>query len=370
MKTKSFSYAPCGKPKPVVKKGTFLFAAVHLNHAHIYGMCKGLIEAGAELRSVYDPDPEKLKAFVRSFPVATIADSEEQVLEDPEIRLIAAADIPNRRAALGFRVMEHGKDYFTDKAPFTNLDQLKEARRRVAETGRKYMVYYSERLHVECAIFAGQLIADGAIGRVLQVLGLGPHRLNATSRPTWFFRKKHYGGILCDIGSHQIEQFLSFSNALDAEVCQARVANYLHPQYPEFEDFGEASLVADNGAGNYFRVDWFTPHGLSTWGDGRTFILGTQGTIELRKYVNIATNPSGDHLLLVNADGERHLPLSGKVGYPFFGQLILDCLNRTETAMKQSHAFKAAELCLRAQALADRLGQIGRKNKTGYRSSG
>jgi len=305
MKTNSFSYAPCGKPKPVVKEGTFPFAAMRLNHAHIQGMCKGLIEAGAVLRSVYDPDPEKLKAFVESFPGVKVADSEEQILEDPEIRLVAAADIPDRRAALGFRVMEHGKDYFTDKAPFTALDQLEEARRRVAESGRKYMVYYSERLHVECAVFAGQLIADGAIGRVLHVLGLGPHRLNASSRPPWFFRKKRYGGILCDIGSHQIERFLSFSRAVDAEVLQARVANYAHPEYPEFEDFGEASLLADNNAGNYFRVDWFTPQGLSAWGDGRTFILGTHGSIELRKYVNLAADPSADHLFLVNGEGER-----------------------------------------------------------------
>ena len=354
-KTEGFSYAPAGKPGPVVKRGEFLFAATHLNHAHIYGMCTGLIEAGAVLRFVYDPDPVKVKAFIESFPEAIVAGSEEQILEDREIRLIAAAHIPDRRASLGARVMAHGKDYFTDKAPFTGLDHLQEARRKVEETGQKYMVYYSERLRVECAVFAGQLIADGAIGRVLQVLGLGPHRLNAPSRPPWFFRKEHYGGILCDIGSHQIEQFLSFSGVGDAEVLKARTANYAHPQYPGFEDFGEALLVGDTGAGNYFRVDWFTPACLSTWGDSRTFILGTEGTIELRKYVNLAEEQSTDHLFLVNSEGERHLTLAGKVGYPFFGQLILDCLDRTEKAMTQSHAFKAAELCLKAQALADRI---------------
>jgi len=353
-KAEGFSYVPDGKPGPVVKRGEFLFAAMHLSHAHIYGMCRGLIEAGATLRSVYDPDPSKVKSFVQSFPQVRVAESEKQILENREIGLIAAADIPDRRAALGFRVMEHGKDYFTDKGPFTTLEQLGEARRKVEETGRKYMVYYSERLHVECAVFACRLITEGAIGRVLQVLGLGPHRLDAPGRPSWFFRKKHYGGILCDIGSHQIEQFLSFSGATDAEVFHARTANYAHPRYPEFEDFGEASLIGDNGAGSYFRVDWFTPAGLSTWGDGRTFILGTEGTIELRKYVNLAADPSANHLFLVNAEGERHLSLTGKVGYPFFGRLILDCINRSERAMTQAHAFKAAELCLKAQALADR----------------
>jgi predicted dehydrogenase len=252
--------------------------------------------------------------------------------------------------------MRAGKDYFTDKAPFTSLDQLDEARRVVEETGRKYAVYYSERLHVECAVFAGDLIHQGVIGRVIQVLGLGPHRLSKSSRPAWFFEKAKTGGILCDIGSHQIEQFLSYTSASDATVTAAAVGNFNNPDTPELEDFGEASLVADNGASSYFRVDWFTPDGLHTWGDGRTFILGTAGYIELRKYLDVGRDPSGDHLYLVTHEGEQHLPVRGQVGYPFFGDLILDCLNRTENAMTQTHAFKAAELCLKAQAMARRMG--------------
>jgi len=348
------TYAPQGKPSPVVETGAFPFAAVSLDHGHIYGMCNGLLEAGGNLRYVYDPDPKKVAGFVKSFPDAQVARSLGEVLDDPEVKLVAAAAIPNERGPLGVRVMDAGKDYFTDKAPFTSLGQLEAARLKVQETGRKYAVYYSERLHVECAVFAGELIQGGAIGRPLQVIGIGPHRLNAPSRPAWFFEKERYGGILCDIGSHQIEQFLFYSGAADARVVSARAENLGNPEYPELEDFGEASLVADNGASNYFRVDWFTPNGLSSWGDGRTFILGTEGYIELRKYVDVARSQAGDHLYLVNDDGEQHLELSSRVGYPFFGQLILDCLNRTEKAMTQAHAFKAAELCLQAQALAER----------------
>ena len=349
------SYAPQGKPRPVVAAGEFPFAAMRLDHGHIFGQCNGLIEAGAELRAVFDPDPEKVAAFCQRYPGVRAARSENEILDDPAIKLVAAAAVPNLRAELGLRVMDAGKDYFTDKTPFTTLEQLALARQKVAATGRKYMVYYSERLHVECAVFAGQLISDGAIGRVIQVLGLGPHRLAATSRPAWFFEKERYGGILCDVGSHQIEQFLFYAGAHDARVLSAAVANYANPDHPELEDFGEASLVADNGCSNYFRVDWFTPDGLSTWGDGRAIILGTKGSIELRKYVDVARDPAGDQLYLVNHEGERHLELAGKVGYPFFGELILDCLERTERAMTQAHAFKAAELCLQAQAAATRL---------------
>jgi predicted dehydrogenase len=232
---------------------------------------------------------------------------------------------------------------------------LEAAKQAVLRTGRKYAVYYSERLHVESAVFAGQLVQDGAIGRVVQVLGLGPHRLSAPSRPAWFFEKEKYGGILCDIGSHQIEQFLYFAGCKDAQVLSSKVGNYNSKEYPELEDFGDATLLGDNGATNYFRVDWLTPSGLGTWGDGRTIILGTDGYIELRKYIDVARDPQGNHLYLVNGEGERHLELSGKVGYPYFGELILDCLNLTEKAMTQDHTFKAAELCLRAQLQAQRV---------------
>ena len=346
------SYAPKGRPAPVCKPGDFVFAATALDHGHIYGMCNGLIEAGATLKYVYDPDPQKVAAFCKAYPGVKVAASENEAFDDPAVRLIAGAAVTSERCSLGIKAMERGKDYFTDKAPFTTLEQLAAARAKVAKTGLKYAVYYSERLHVESAVFAGQLIQDGAIGRVLQVIGLGPHRLAAPGRPKWFFEREKYGGILCDIGSHQIEQFLYFAGARDATIVRSQVANYHHKEYPELEDFGEAMLVGDNGATNYFRVDWFTPDGLSTWGDGRTMILGTEGYLELRKYVDIAQDPHGDHVYLVNSQGEKHFAVNGQVGFPYFGELILDCLQRTENAMSQEHTFKAAELCLKAQKQA------------------
>ncbi|OAM91317.1 Gfo/Idh/MocA family oxidoreductase [Termitidicoccus mucosus] len=350
------NYAPKGKPQPVVKPGEFAFAAAHLDHGHIYGQCNGLTEAGAELRWVYDPDPKKVEAFREKFPQAKAARSLDEILDQADIRLVAAAAVPNERGRLGCRVMEAGKDYFTDKTPFTTLAQLDRARETVARTGRKYMVYFSERLHVESAAVASDLVADGVIGRVVQVIGLGPHRLNKPTRPAWFFERESYGGILCDIGSHQFEQFLHYTGATDATVLDASVGNFANPDTPELEDFGQATLLADNGASNYVRVDWFTPDGLRTWGDGRTIILGTKGYIELRKYIDVGRDAAGDHVYLVDEKGEHHMAVTGQVGFRFFGELILDCLNRTEHAMTQAHAFKAAELCLRAQAQARRIG--------------
>ena len=354
-KSDGMNYAPEGKPAPVVEKGEFVFAAAALDHGHIYGQCKGLTEAGGELRYVHDPDPAKVEKFCQTFPTAQPLPSIDAILERDDIALVTAAAVPSERGPLGMRVMDAGKDYFTDKTPFTTAGQLTAAREKVKATGRKYMVYFSERLHVECAVRAGQLIGQGAIGRVVQVMGLGPHRSSPPSRPPWFWSREKTGGILCDIGSHQFEQFLHYAGAKSARIVNAQVANYHHKQFPEFEDWGEANLVADNGATNYIRVDWLNPDGLRTWGDGRTFILGTEGYMELRKYVDVGREAEGDHLYLVDQKGEHHIRCHGETGYPFFGQLILDCLNRTENAMTQEHAFLAADLCLQAQAQARKI---------------
>ncbi|MEM6749183.1 MAG: Gfo/Idh/MocA family oxidoreductase [Planctomycetota bacterium] len=350
-------YAPAGKPKPVVKPGEFGFAVVGMDHGHIYGQVNGLTEAGAECRWVFDAtDPAKAKALAQKLG-ARHAGSLEEVLADDAVRLVAAAAVPCERAALGIRCLEAGKHYFTDKTPLISLEQLDAVKAAVAKTGKKYMVYFSERLHVECAMHAGTLIEQGAIGRVIQVTGFGPHRLgDPASRPDWFYEREKYGGILCDIGSHQIEQFLHYTGAREATILHSKVANYGHPEFPELEDYGDCTLVGDNGATMFFRVDWFTPDGLRTWGDGRTFIVGTEGYLELRKYIDVTTDEGPDQLILVNGDGERRMRLAGEAGFPFFGRLIRDCLDGTETAMTQAHALKAAELCVRAQMQAVRVG--------------
>ncbi|MBT4518561.1 MAG: Gfo/Idh/MocA family oxidoreductase [Halieaceae bacterium] len=356
------NYAPSTQAKKVVAPDEFNFAAAYLNHGHIYGQTNGLCDAGGTLKYVYDPDPERVEAFVQRYPGTQVAASFDQILDANDIHLIAAAAIPCQRGPIGIRVMRAGKDYFTDKAPFTSLDQLADARLTCEQTGQKYMVYYSERVHNDAAWQAGELISQGAIGEVLQVLNIAPHRLAAATRPDWFFDREQYGGILVDLGSHQVEQFLAYSGSTDATVNFARASNFNNPDTPGLEDFGELSLTGNIGRGDggssfYARVDWFTPDGMSGWGDGRSFIVGSKGTMELRKYLDVGRQAPSSKLFVVDTEREQELECLDQSGFPFFGQLILDVLNRTEIAMTQAHAFKAAELCLQAQRMAN-AGQV------------
>ena len=259
---------PAARLRPVCEASEFPVGVIGLDHGHIYGMCNGLSESGAGIKLVFDPDQSKLTAFLKAFPGTLAARCEEEVLEDHDIRLIASASIPSERCGLGMKAMACGKDYFSDKPPFTTRQQLDQARLKTAETGLNWAIYYSERIHVEASVLAERLIREGAIGRVVQVLNIAPHRISLSLRPTWFFDREKYGGIIVDLGCHQIEQFLYFTGAKDARIDSSRIANYHFKQYPGFSDFGDASLSADNGATGYMRVDWLNPAGLGAWGTG------------------------------------------------------------------------------------------------------
>lgn len=330
------------------------FSAVGLNHGHIYSQVDAVVRGGGELVSFYAKEADLAEAFGKRYPQAKRAASENEILEDNAIQLVVSAAIPVDRAPLGIRVMKHGKDFMADKPGITTLSQLAEVKRVQKDTKRIYSIMYSERFENRATVKAGELVKAGAIGKVIQTIGLGPHRMNAKTRPSWFFDRKYYGGIICDIGSHQFDQFLYFTGSSKAEVVTSQVGNvHYASQYPNFEDFGDVTLRGNGGVG-YIRVDWFTPDGLASWGDGRLTILGTDGFIELRKNVDIAGRPGGNHLILVDQKETRYFDCS-KEPLPYGEQLVNDILNRTETAMTQEHCFLATELALKAQDKAHTL---------------
>jgi len=334
-------------------KESIRFGVVGTNHRHIRGQVECMTNAGAEFVSFFEAEPELAEEFAQRYPAPRRAQSEAEVLEDPSIQLLVTAAIPADRAPLAVRAMRLGKDVMTDKPGVTTLAQLEEVRRVQKETGRIFSICFSERFETRSTVKAWELVQAGAIGRVVHTVGLGPHRMNRPSRADWFYARDRLGGILTDIASHQADQFLLFTGSTRAEVVAAHVANYANADKPEFEDFGEVLWRGDGGTG-YVRVDWYTPDGLPTWGDGRLTILGTEGYIELRKYVDIAGRPGIDHLFLVDGKETRYVDCSN-VPLPYGPALIHDVLHRTETAMPQAHCFLASQLALEAQARATHL---------------
>jgi predicted dehydrogenase len=332
------------------------FAAIGLDHRHIHHMVDELLKAGATCAG-YCPqtsDGRVLAGFRERFPFLAEADR-QALLDDPSVDVLVTAAVPRNRAGLAIEAMRRGQDVMVDKPGVTTFDDLAAAEAAVVETGRIFSVCFSERFVVPSTIVAGKLIADGAIGRVVHTMGLGPHRLNRAIRPDWFFDPKAYGGILNDIASHQIDQFLHFTGSRDARIVASTVGNVGHPDLPGFEDLGDLVLQSNRARG-FIRVDWFTPDGLPTWGDGRLVILGTEGTIELRKYVDLDGRPGTDHLFLVERTGTRHIDAS-REPLTYFRSFVADVRDRTETAMPQNHVFTVSRLALEAQARATRLGE-------------
>jgi len=326
------------------------FAVIGTDHNHILGITAAIKRGGGELVSVHSTDQGGLAEFQKRFGDVKVAKSEDEILNDPSIKLVASAAIPDQRAAIGIRVMRHGKDFLSDKPAMTTLEQLADVRKCVKETNRIFGIMYSERLEVKAAVKAGELVKAGAIGRVVQTVNLAPHQINqphSRPRPEWFWDPKRYGGILCDIGSHQADQFVYYTGSTTADVTASQIANANHPDQPKFQDFGDMMLHGNGGAG-YVRVDWFTPNGLGVWGDGRLFIVGTEGYIELRKYTDVARQKAGNHLFIVDQKQARYIDCNN-LDLPFGAQFVSDIVNRTHVAQDQEQAFLAMELVLKAQ---------------------
>jgi predicted dehydrogenase len=342
-----------GAPKYHIK-----FAVCGMSHDHIYGMISAVQRGGGEMVAAWAGEPDKLAAFTKRFPNVKIVKTLEEIIHDPSIQLVLSSQIANERAPIGVQVMKAGKDYLSDKPGITTLEQLAEVRKTIAETGRIYAIMYSERLEVKAAVYAGGLVQQGAIGKVIQTINIAPHQISQRSsnagggsgRPEWFWNPDQYGGILCDIGSHQVDQFLYYTGSTEAEVVESQIANVRHHDRPRFQDFGDMVLRGNRGLG-YVRLDWFTPNGLGTWGDGRLFILGTDGYIEVRKYTDVGVKHQGNNLILVDKDQARVIDCNN-MPLPFGPQFVADIVNRTHVAQDQAQCMLAAELVIKAQLAA------------------
>ena len=333
------------------------FAALGLDHRHIFGMAAGIVEVGGEFTGYWtEGEPQPYSGFIKRFPDVPRFDELQSILDNQEISFVLIAAAPADRAKLSILAMSQGKDVMVDKPGCLTKAELADIKDCAAKTGRIWSINFSERFEVPATTRADELIAAGAIGEVVQTVSLAPHRLNAPMRPDWFWRPDQAGGILSDIGVHQIDQFLHFAGVEDAEIVHSLVGNFKNPKHCEFQDFGEINLLSGSKQG-YARLDWYTPDAAPNWGDGRLTILGTDGYIELRKYMDVAGQSGTDHVFLVNNNVCTRFDASG-AGTPYFARFVDDVRNRTETACSQNHTFRVMELALEAQERAMRRGNL------------
>ena len=331
------------------------FAVCGMSHDHIFGMIGAVQRGGGELVAAWGGEDDKIAGFRKRFPDVKLVKTQDEILEDPSVQLVLTSQIASERAGIAVRAMKNGKDVLSDKPGLTTLEQLADVRKTIAETKRIYAIMYSELLEVKAAVYAGELVRQGAIGKVVQTINIAPHQIfqgagdagGGTGRPEWFWNPEQYGGILCDIGSHQVDQFLFFTGSTEAEVVESQIANVRHPDRPKFQDFGDMVLRGDRGFG-YVRLDWFTPNGLGTWGDGRLFILGTNGYMEVRKYTNVGVSHQGNNLFVVDGKQARYIDCNA-MPLPFGPQFVADIVNRTHIAQNEHEALLAAELVIKAQ---------------------
>jgi predicted dehydrogenase len=333
---------------------TLRFAVIGIDHRHIYDVTQHLIDAGMECAGWWPvtTNPHVLEGFRKRHPHLPEVAERERLLDDPTVQLIVTASVPSERAALAIEAMRRGKDVMADKPGITTRADLAAVQAAVAETGRKFTVVFGERWSSPASARARELVQAGAIGRLVSTTGMSPHRLNRATRPDWFWSARTNGSILVDIGCHQIDSFLHLTGREDAEIVHAAIRSVApeHTPVRDFQDWGEMILRNDVASAT-MQMHWFTPDGLADWGDGRAFIVGTEGYIELRKNLDIAGRPGGQHLFLVTNSKTEHIACAGmKVGaYRAFAGDIRD---RTETAMTQSHCFAVCRLALEAEEKA------------------
>ena len=341
-----------------MKDGKIAIGVLGVDHRHIYGMLEGMLGAGCVAVAWWTQgEPLPLAGFVKRFPDLPRVADKRAILEDTSIDLVLISCVPSDRAALAIDAMRHGKEVMLDKPGCVSAAELAALRAAQAETGRIWSVDFSERFEVPAVTKATELVAQGAIGRVVSTTGLGPHRHNPHTRAPWFYSRKATGGILCDIGSHQIDQFLYYTGSTKAEVVASQIANLRHPGRPHFQDFGDMMLRGDKGFG-YVRLDWFTPGGLGTWGDGRLFVLGTDGYIEIRKYTDVAVAKRGNNLFVVDGKSARFIDCANGP-LPFGAQFVTDIVQRTHAAQDQEQCLLTAELSIQAQMKAARVTVAG-----------
>ncbi len=333
------------------------FAVIGLSHAHVISMTQALSGLPDVACDGFAPEDTPVgKGFAGLYPDLARRPRGE-LLGDPAIDLILCGDVNGLRGSVLKEALTAGKHVFVDKPPVTTLEDLEAVEQAAQRTGKLFFVYFGERLDNPLLIKTKELVDEGRIGRVVNFIGLGPHKLSIEHRPAWMFDPALYGGILNDIASHQVELFTWLTGQQVARF-RSRVGNFGTPQHPTFQDFGDAWFEGDGGAAGYVRVDWFTPDALPTWGDIRQMLVGTEGTLEIRSNINLGSPDAGPALLLTTRKSAPELVDPGDIDTAWGPKLVADIHDGVNRLMPRDVTFQALRTVLSMQRDAEKIGNL------------
>ena len=327
------------------------FAVAGIEHLHVFELVGGLVGAGAiEVGHWGTPGP-LLDAYRQWRPDSAELDLDTALRA--EVDLVVLAGIPSERATHAATALRSGASVLSDKPGVTTFEQLDSVLdAEEASTGR-WWVLFSERFCNRAVLEAVRRVHAGAIGRVVDVVGLGPHTLAAAQRPDWFWSPTTSGGILADLATHQIDQFCAIADPdskAEVVVTSSSVGNLACPDHPSMQDVGRLTLAGGGAIGSH-RVDYLSAAGLPSWGDCRLLITGTEGALEVRANVDPAGAPGSEHLIQVDADGTQRIDTSD-VQIDWAQRLVADLRNGTDTLLSRDHIERVCRLALTAQAEA------------------
>jgi predicted dehydrogenase len=325
------------------------FTVVGIEHLHAFELVDGLLGAGAvDVGHAARPGP--LLDMYEQWRTDSPRLDTDEALTRGDVDLVVLAGVPAERAAHAITALDAGRSVLSDKPGVTTLDQLTDVIAAEMYGDQRWWVLFSERFGNRAVTEAIARAHAGAIGRIVDVVGLGPHTLAADSRPDWFWSPAQSGGILGDIATHQIDQFCATVDpACETEihVTSSSVGNVACPDHPEMEDIGRLSLEGGGATGNH-RVDYLTAAGLGSWGDCRLMITGTEGTLEVRANIDPTGDDGGEHLIQVDASGTTRIDTSG-VAIDWAQRLLADLVDGGDRLMSAAHVHRVCRLALTAQ---------------------
>ena len=144
------------------------------------------------LYGLFDINMERAAELAEKYGCKAYA-SYEDLLADPEIDAVSVCVANNAHAEISIAAMKAGKHVLCEKPMAVTLEECEEMVKTAKETGKYLMIGQNQRL-AKAHRKAKQLIAEGAIGKVLTFRTIfghgGPETWSVDpGKNTWFFDK-------------------------------------------------------------------------------------------------------------------------------------------------------------------------------------